>query len=494
MVAKVNKNIYLLLALFIMLALILVSCRREEVQIETYTARKGDIIHMISSTGYVDSKEVRNYSLQAGGMVISAKQKGDSFSRRDILFEVDNQMTVLSIQQARENLAIAESSLCQAEISYQQALENEHIAQQLAKENRHLAAQNTESALIALHDAQRLADKSIAHAREALEVARVTVDSAQVAYEEARKESGSITVPQLGDTPLYDGIQLASYEPNPNLTQLYLDNLKAELKAVQKQADMAQASYEQTRVQAEAQVHSAQSAHKQAEASQSITHWTTLGETQNAQKQIALAREAIDQAAGQKNIAGINLEMALLDLDKNKVVAPFEGLVLESTFSKGEFASPGMTVLSIISKDYIISSNISETDITKLEVGQEVSFTLDAFQTKQYTGKVIKIYQVPENIGEIVTYKINVMPDEANDFKYGFSANLSISSIQAKDVLVVPMVAVYEEDGIQYVDILENGDIIKREVTTGAFSFDYIEIVAGLREGDEVITSRIDDE
>ncbi|MGM0366311.1 MAG: efflux RND transporter periplasmic adaptor subunit [Actinomycetota bacterium] len=492
-----HKKILLFLAAAIMLTLALSSCQSEPSEdLETFTAARGDIVHTVTSTGHVEALDIRNYSLQASGEVLLALEKGQAFSAGDLLFKMDNQMTQLSIEQAEENLAISESSLSQAKVSYQQALDNNHIAVQLAKGNKTLAGQNTENALISLQDAQKLVNKSNAYSRAALESAEHAVAAAQINVEAAQQAVADTRniLEEAEDDPFYNDTQIAQYESSLNNAQSNLESTQVQEESARIQAEMAQLSHEQSKAQSSSQVHSAEGAFEQVQINQSMTYWSTLGETQNAEKQIGLAREAINQAESQLNLARINVEMASLDLDKNKVVAPFDGMVLASPFSEGELASPGINVLSVISDDFIIASNIDETDIDKLEIGQEVSFTLDAYHDRQYSGKVIEISPIPENIGGIVTFQIRVKPDDYDGFLYGLTANLTVSSIQAEDVLLAPIEAVYEEERKQYVDILKEGDIVTTEVITGAFSYDYIEIVSGLQKGDEIIISRIENE
>jgi len=492
-----KKLLSLLLTTAIIFSLTLLSCSRgPSEELETFTVTRGDLTQTVTSTGHVEAYQSRNYSLQASGEVLLAMEKGQSFSKGDILFEVENQRTQLTIEQAKENLAISESSLSQAKISYQQALDNNHIAVQLASENKLLAQQSTENALVAVRDAQKLADKANAYSKTALDSAQHAVTTAQVTVEASQQAvaDASNILQEAKDDPSYNDTQIAQYESNLNTAQSNLDSAQAQMQAAQLQAESAQASYEQSKAQSSSQVHSAEGAWQQAQINQSITYWSTLGETQNAQKQIMLAAEAINQAEVQLNLAKINVEMASLDLDKNKVVAPFDGIVLSSPFSEGELASPGITVISIISKDFIITSNIDETDIGRLSIGQKVSYTLDAYYGREYTGRIIEVSPIPENIGGIVAYQIKIRPDQSEDLLYGLSANLTISTSQATDVLLAPVGAVYEENGKQYVDLKKGEDIIKTEVSTGAFNYEYIEIISGLQEGGTIVTSRIENE
>ncbi|MCG9479466.1 MAG: efflux RND transporter periplasmic adaptor subunit [Actinomycetia bacterium] len=495
---KTKKPLLFILVLIAVLSVFsLNSCRQQETeQLETFTVSRGDIRQEVSSTGYVESSQVRNYSLQSAGEVLFSVQKGQTFNQGDKLLEVDNQITILSLEQAKVNVEISESSLVQAKISFQQALDNNHIAVQLGKENKELSHQSTVNALVALQDTQKLTDKSNSYSRSALDSARQSVNTAQITIEAAEQsiaDAGNI-LDEARDESLINDTQIAQYEANLNSARANLENALAQKEAAQLQAESAQKSYEQAKAQSSSQINNAQGAYQQTQINESITYWSTLGETQNTKKQILMAQQSIEQAEQQLQLAKINVEMASLDLDKNKVMAPFGGIVLAAPLSPGELASPGMSVISIIDNDYIISSNINETDITKLRLGQEVTFTLDAYYGKHYKGKITDISPLSENLGGLVSFEIEVTPDQGQDLLYGLSANLTIVTAQAADVLLAPAGSVYEQDGKQYVDITEDTRIEQVEVETGISDYEYIEIISGLEQGDVIITSRIEND
>ncbi len=476
--------------------LALTSCQRDtEPEIKTFVVKRGNVVQTVTSTGHVVSNQQKNYSLQSSGEVLLALEKGDKFHKGDAIFKIENQRTKLNIENAEENLKIAQSSLGQAKINYQQALDANHIAVQLAESNKDLAEQNTQNALIALNDSYRLANESNDYAEAALDSARTSLVTSQIAIEGAEQAvTDTRKILEEAEDSGYNDTQIAQYESNVNTAENNLESAQASLESTQAQVEVSEASLEQTEAQSKSQVHSAEGAYQQALINQSITYWSTLGETQNAEKQILLAREGINQAEYQINLAKISLELARLDLDKNKVIAPFDGFVLATNFSQGEFASPGVTVISIINNKFTISSQIDETDIGKIEVGQEASFTLDAYYGKNFKGRLTYISPISENIGGIVSYEIEVLPENNQNLIHGLTANLEIESIKAEDVLVVPTNSVYEQEEKNFVDVLIDEKIEKREIEVGESSYEYAEVRSGLKEGDVIVTSRLENE
>ncbi|MFO7928533.1 MAG: efflux RND transporter periplasmic adaptor subunit [Candidatus Humimicrobiaceae bacterium] len=493
---KIKILSILLTVSILIFQLALTSCQRDtEPEIKTFTVKRDDVVQTVTSTGHVVADQQKNYALQSSGEVLITLEKGEKFQKGDTIFKIDNQRTKLNIENAEENLKIAQSSLDQAKINYQQALDANHIAVQLAESNKDLAEQNTQNALIALNDAYRLANESNDYAEAALESARTSLVTSQIAIEGAEQAvTDANKILEEAEDGRYNDTQIAQYESNINTAENNLESAQASMESTQAQVEVSEASSEQTKAQSKSQAHSAEGAYQQALINQSTTYWSTLGETQNAEKQILLAREGMSQAEYQINLTEISLELAELDLDKNKVIAPFDGLVLATNFSQGELASPGVTVISIIENKFIISSQIDETDIGKIEMGQEASFTLDAYYGKNFKGKLTYISPISENIGGIVSYEIEVLPESNQNLIHGLTANLEIESLKAEDILVVPANSVYEQEGNNFVDVLIDEKIEKREIEIGELSYEYAEVRSGLKEGEVIVTSRLENE
>lgn len=450
-----NLNLILIILLVALIVFSFTACGKAVPKFETFRVERGNIIESVTSSGIVDSSEVKNYALQVSGTVLDVLKKGETFKSGQILVSVDNKRNEILLGQAEKNLEAAENSLKIAKINYQQALNANHVAIQLSQSNTNLAEQSVQNAYKALEDANILANTSINNAYDAIDNAKK--------YLNGVKSSSSST-----------SAMIAQAEVNIN---------------------SAEGSYEQAQESARSQTDAANSAYEQALANQSASYWNNINSTQTAQTQIKLTDANIKQAEIQLELSNISLELTKLESDKNKIIAPFDGIVLSSAFSDGEFASPGMTAISVINSKFIIKADINETDIPKLNPGQNVEITIDAYPDKIFQGKILEISPISKSLAGIVSFEITVEPDNsAQDFlRYGLSANVTIIISKVENVLYVPLQSVYEENGKKYVDVLaENNESKKVEITTGNFNYDYIEIKSGLAEGDEIITSKIE--
>ncbi|MCJ7472421.1 MAG: hypothetical protein MUP02_06420, partial [Actinobacteria bacterium] len=145
---------------------------------------------------------------------------------------------------------------------------------------------------------------------------------------------------------------------------------------------------------------------------------------------------------------------------------------------------------------------ISENDIFKISEDNEALITFDSYSGLEFNGRVIEIIPISVNDGGITSYEVllEFETGEDIDIYYGLSANASIITQKAENILYVPIQSVYKEDGKSYVDLLTSFDIDPEnileaieqvEVTTGINDYLYIEVISGLKEGDIIVTSRI---
>jgi len=446
-------NLALIIFLITLIAFGFGACGKAAPEFETFKVERGDIVESVTASGTVDSFEIKNYSLQISGLVLSALKEGESFKKGQVLISIENRRNEILVSQAEKSLETAENSLQIARINYQQALKTNHVAIQLSQSNTNLAEQAVQNAYKALEDTNILTDASVKSAYDAIKNAENYLDAVK-------------------SSPL---------------------STTATISQAESSIISAENAYEQAKESARSQTDTANSAYEQALANQSISYWNNVNNTQTAETQIKLAYANIKQAETQLELSNINLQLAKLELDKNQISATFDGIVLSSAFSEGEFASPGMSAVSVISSQFIIKADINETDISELNTGQQAEITLDAYYDMLFQGEIVEISPISSTLAGIVSFEIKIKPDDPAQsyLKYGLSANVTVIISKVENVLYVPLQSVYEENGKKYIDVLtENNESKKVEITTGNFNYDYIEIKSGLAEGDQIIISK----
>jgi len=459
---KKKSLIISLLIVMVTMTFLLFSCKPEggmfggsaEEGIETFEVRKGDIVQTVSTSGNVDSRYSNSYSLSSSGTVLMVLEEGDTFSSGDVLIKLDSSRAELLMVQAEENIKISQNSLELAKLSYNQALDSNHIAVQLAETSKEQSEFASASAFKSLENANNMASKSIESARIALENAE----------------------------------SLFAVAAGVPATDIFMEQYGGSV-------DSAGAAYDSAKAQGSSSKDSAESAYEQSLLSQSTTYWSNLSSQQAAEAQIAITAKNIEQAEIQVQLAAINYELLGLDSDSHILNAPYDGMIISSAYKNGEFAGPGVPAVNIASSEFVIRSQVNETDIINMEIGQEVIITLDAYYNRILKGEISDISPISSNIGGIVSYTVTIHPETSSDIKlfHGLSASMEITTSHLEEVLYIPIEAVYEEGGKESVDIVTGEDLFERvEVETGLFNYDLIEIKSGLKEGDIVVVSGLE--
>lgn len=139
-----------------------------------------------------------------------------------------------------------------------------------------------------------------------------------------------------------------------------------------------------------------------------------------------------------------------------------------------------------------VEIKVHETWIDKVKLGQTAEITVAAFPDKTFTGKVLKKAPLAQQQGwfrgELKVYVTDVSIDGTHDFlKTGMSAKVTVLIDELQDVLIVPIQAVITVEGKKLCYCLTNKGPQKREVETGLFNDDFVEVKGGLVEGEKVL-------
>ena len=157
-----------------------------------------------------------------------------------------------------------------------------------------------------------------------------------------------------------------------------------------------------------------------------------------------LAAEA-DLAAARAEVSAsqASLNNNLTNLGYSKITSPVDGTVISRAVDVGQTvaASFNTPTLFEVAKDLTqmqIETSVSEADIGKIKVGQQVEYTLDGYQDKIFEGTVTQVRLASTTTNNVVSYTVIVSVDNKDGFAIpGMSANVSIITGQVKDVLCV---------------------------------------------------------
>jgi multidrug efflux pump subunit AcrA (membrane-fusion protein) len=154
--------------------------------------------------------------------------------------------------------------------------------------------------------------------------------------------------------------------------------------------------------------------------------------------QLALDQAGIDQAQAALQEARINL--AYTD-----ITSPVDGVVVSRNVDVGQTvaASFQTPTLFLIAQDLTkmqVDAAVSESDIGEVQTGQKVSFTVDAYPERTFTGVVGQVRNAPLNVANVVTYDVVVAVDNSDlALKPGMTATVSITTQRRDDVVRIPL-------------------------------------------------------
>jgi HlyD family secretion protein len=156
---------------------------------------------------------------------------------------------------------------------------------------------------------------------------------------------------------------------------------------------------------------------------------------------------SLHQAEAQVKIKKASLERAMVDLAHCTIYAPVDGIVISRNVDVGQTVAASMNapVLFQVANDLSnmqIDANVSEADVGTVETGQNVSFTVDAYPSRSFAGRVVQIRNSPITVQNVVTYD-TVIGVTNSDFKLkpGMTATVSITTAQRTNALKIPNAA-----------------------------------------------------
>jgi HlyD family secretion protein len=414
--------------------------RKPKIQYNTIEAQSGDLSETVSVTGTLKANDTISLNFETTGKINEVDVKvGQKVDKGDVLAILKDDNLQSSVDQAKADLDRARAEA---------GANNDYV---------HSAEVKVKNAEDTLHDTKQLNDANIAAADQTADDAKDKLDDAQDYYD-AVKDDGSST------------------DAETKLAKLTLDSAQASYNDARKAQDVADEKADLAETEAQNNLKSAK-----AELAEDESKYVLAANN---------AKVAAAQAA---------YETALNNLDKATLRAPAAGIVKEVNFKVGEVyggilsnSNDTMDFAKMISYDDILEAKVPESDIAKIQVGQDASVTFDAFSAdEKFDATVVSIEPSATVVQDVVDYVVKLAM-EKNDprFKDGMSADVDIMIQKENGVISIPQRAVSNEGGKDSVQILENGKPVERAVTLGLEGDGgMVEVKSGLKEGDLVITS-----
>ncbi len=365
-------------------------------QYMTARVERGNLRNTVTATGTLQAVTTVQVGSQASGTISALMADFNSKVRKgQVIAQLDPSTTQAQVQQARANLEQAQASLTQARASVSQSRAGVTDAQA-----RSQAAQST---------AQNQ-QAGVSSARANLTVMKAQVDDALsfLRQQESLLRAGVIA---------------------------------------QRDYDLANTAYKSAVAraeQAEAQLNQATLSEQSARTS-GMTQ--SQAQIQQSQAQVQQTQASVQQAEAQLQQARAALQLAEINLKHTTIMSPIDGVVVSRDVDVGQTVAASLSAPTLFTiandlKQMQVIANIDQADIGLVEQAKSVQFTVDAFPSDTFTGKIQQLRLNPVNTQNVVTYNVAIeVSNPEEKLKPGMTTNLIFTIDERNNVVKVPNAA-----------------------------------------------------
>jgi RND family efflux transporter MFP subunit len=427
------------------------SASSQSTDIQLVQVQYGNITNSVSASGSLVFSSREELTFGSAGTVAEVKvSEGDTVAQGQLLAKFDD-ASLLPLQEI----------VAQAKINLSDALDTTQaeVAVASAKIALVTAQKNLENAETPYSESEILqAEVAVANAKVALKKAQDDYDKAKVKYD------SNPTVPDWILDYELKKVQLAQAENTLAKAEETLAEMKAGADPLQVELRKKELAVAQAKLnKAEAEL-------------AGIQGTVTSPEGELKQLKIAAAQAALNSATSR-------LEAAI-------VLAPFDGVVTSVNVTAGQTVSASMVIVEIVDPSIIeVSAVLDEIDVPQVKTGQRVIVSLSSLSDLELSGEVSAISSTSKTQSGVVTYMvtIRVTPPTGVQLREGMSATADIVVEEANNVLVIPTQAITDTANVSVVQVIVNGVIQQRTVTTGISDGSYSEVLSGLQAGEQVV-------
>lgn len=230
----------------------------------------------------------------------------------------------------------------------------------------------------------------------------------------------------------------------------------------------------------------------------------TFQDTQNEYKTIKENNNLTDEM---KNIlvrsqntldnSVISYELQEIALKYATLVTPIAGIVTNvEQPSNGINVTPATATFSIVDPNSIyFKSKIDQEDVPKIKVGDKTTIKLDSFPDQTFESKITYIAFTPVSGESSTVYEVRFELPTANDqllYRLGMDGDAVISLKEIDNALTIPIDSLHQEEEKTYVLVKQSNENIltKKYIKTGIETDTTVEVLEGLTENDQVVTSK----
>ena len=413
--------------------------------IKTATVERGDIAVTIDATGTIKPLNIVEVSSKASGKILELKvDAGDYVQKDDIIAIIETTYVQISLEQAQADLQSAEARLEQAEIDIQ--LQREQSDIQIRQSQESLA--EAQQRLIQLKEDIRL--EKIANQRGVMD-AENSLKIANIRYklltsDEVRDENKQRAQASLEQDKANLDLVTAEHERNKKLyekeliSQAALEASQAQLKSAEARhrssaenlklvekpateaelelgkADIKKAEFNRDLAKERVEAEAARDMDIKLQEQRIVQAEESLKLAQANRKQITRKERDIETARLAVKRNQVQLELRQIEYDDTVIKAPISGTILEKKVEEGQLitsrlsslaSTEGQAIVTMADLDTVyVVTEVDETDIGKIQIGQPVTINVEAYPDMPFQGEVLKIAPQGQVIQNVTTFEV----------------------------------------------------------------------------------------
>jgi len=205
-------------------------------------------------------------------------------------------------------------------------------------------------------------------------------------------------------------------------------------------------------------------------------------------EQRMVSQTDVDQLKFDLDSARAQYEAAALELSYTTVTAPMAGVVASRDVKAGNFVQIHSPIIRIVDNHHLEATlNVPEREIARLRPGQAVELIADALPGQRFNGTVARVSPVVD--AGTGTFRVVTAFTGNGALQPGMFGRLNIQYAARADALAVPRTALLDEGGEISVYVVKEGRARRTPLTLGTEEGGWVEVRAGLNDGDAVVTA-----
>lgn len=157
---------------------------------------------------------------------------------------------------------------------------------------------------------------------------------------------------------------------------------------------------------------------------------------------------------------------------------------------EGSSVTAGQPLFEIVDlQNMRVEAQIEETDVPLIQVGQAVDVYLDAYPDLTFFGEVVQVSVKSEtgSAGNTIFPVLVKLEKTEIPLRLGYNATVDIKVLSKDNIIYIPITALLQENGLNYVYVVVDGKAYLKKIETGDRTEEWVEVISGLDEGERIV-------